>query len=93
MNQILAHPSYLRSIRKYSEAEITDIKAAVVQLPDVFGKPHIHAGLGIRKIGRRLFELRAGLIVRVLFTREGGDFVLVFAGNHDQIAAWLRGND
>ena len=92
MNRILADASYLRSLKKYSETEINDIKAAVVQLPDIFGKPHIHAGLGIRKIRRRIAELRCGLKLRVLFMRDSEDFVLLFAGDHDQAAKWLKEN-
>ena len=92
MNRILADASYLRSLKKYSATEINDIKAAVVQLPDIFGKPHIHAGLGIRKIGKQILELRSGLKVRVLFVRDSRDFVLLFAGDHDQVARWLKEN-
>ena len=92
LNRILADPSYLRSLKKYSDTEISEIRTAVTQLPNVFGKPHIHAGLGIRKLGKKIFELRSGLKVRVLFTPYSGGFVLLFAGNHDQVLAWLKEN-
>ena len=46
----------------------------------------------IRKLRRSIFEIRAGLKTRVLFARESGDIVLLFAGNHDQVRAWLKEN-
>jgi hypothetical protein len=56
------------------------------------GSPHIHSGLSIRKLRPAIFEFRAGLKTRVLFARDSGDIVLVFAGDHDQVRAWLKEN-
>ena len=89
---ILTRPSYLRSLKKFSESEITEINSAIALLPEAMGKPHVHSGLGIRKLGKAMFEIRAGLQTRVLFARESGDLVLVFAGNHNQVHAWLKEN-
>ena len=61
-------------------------------LPEAMGKPHVHSGLSIRKLRRAIFEMRAGLQIRILFARESGDIVLVFAGDHGQVRAWLKEN-
>lgn len=56
------------------------------------GKPHVHSGLSIRKLRPAIFEIRVGLDTRILFARESGDIVLVFAGSHNQVRAWLKEN-
>ena len=89
---ILTRPSYLRSLKKFSAGENAEINAAIHLLPQAMGKPHVHSGLSIRKLGRSIFEIRAGLETRILFARESGDIVLVFAGNHNQVRTWLKEN-
>ena len=89
---ILTRPSYLRSLKKFSAAENAEINAVIRLLPQAMGKPHIHSGLSIRKLSRVTFELRVGLRIRVLFARESGDLVLVFAGDHNEVRAWLKEN-
>ena len=90
--KIFTRPSYLRSLTKFSDQEILEINAAIAALPQAIGKPHAHSGLSIRKLRPAIFEIRAGLQTRVLFARESGDIVLVFAGNHNQVRAWLKEN-
>jgi hypothetical protein len=89
---ILSRPSYLRSLRNIPERKVLEINAAIVRLAGCLGKPHVHAGLSIRKLRPSIFELRVGLETRVLFARESRDIVLVFAGNHNEIRAWLKQN-
>jgi len=88
----LTRSSYVRSVKKFSSSEITEINAAIALLVQTMGKPHVHYGLSIRKLRRSIFEIRAGLETRVLFARESGDIVLLFAGNYDQVRAWLKEN-
>ena len=89
---ILVRPSYARSLKTFSNQDLTDIKSAVAQLPELIGAPHIHSGLSLRKLRPSIFEIRAGLRIRVVFAREAGDIVLAFAGNHNQVRAWLKEN-
>jgi hypothetical protein len=89
---ILTRPSYRRSIKRFSRNEPAEINAAIARLPEGLRNPHVHAGLGIRKLRPSLFEIRAGLDVRVLLLRESHDYILGFAGNHDEIRAWLKAN-
>ena len=89
---ILTRPSYRRSLKNFSDSEIAEINLAVGRLPEALGKPHVHSGLSIRKLRPAIFEVRAGLQIRVLFARDAGDIVLVFAGNHNQVRAWVKEN-
>jgi hypothetical protein len=89
---ILTRPSYRRSVKKLSASQIAAINVAIARLPEAFGHPHVHTGLSIRRLRPAIFEIRVGLQLRVLFAYESGDAVLILAGNHDEVRAWLKEN-
>ena len=88
---ILTRPSYLRAFKRLSPTQQTAVNAAIARLPEVFGRPHLHSGLGIRPFGG-FYECRIGRDLRVLFVFEEGDFILVTAGNHDAVARFICDN-
>jgi len=57
-----------------------------------WGIPHLHGGVGIRKLGRDVFECRAGLDARMLFVADASNSELTFfaLGNHDEIRRLLK---
>ena len=58
---------------------------------NAWGTPHAHHGAGIRKLGSKLFECRAGLRLRLLFQPNPSERELIFfeMGNHDEIRRLL----
>jgi hypothetical protein len=54
-----------------------------------YGRPHLHAGIGLRVIGD-FIECRDALDQRLVFQRDGGCLVFEFYGNHDQVRTFLR---
>jgi hypothetical protein len=86
---IYTRPRYDRAFAALAPHQQAKVNSAVARLESVYGKPHLHAGLGIRPFGR-YFEFRAGLGLRVLFLPESGDLFLCFVGNHDQVRAYLK---
>lgn len=64
--------------------------AALHAIPAAFGRPHIHAGLGIRQLRSGVYEARAGLTLRAVFGREGDTLVVHLLGNHDDVRRYLR---
>ena len=88
--RILARPSFQRTFHKLPSDLQEEIKDSAAQLSHAFGKPHVHAGMGIRKLGG-YFEFRVGLKWRVLFIVRSGEVVLVTVGDHDHIVAFVRG--
>ena len=88
---ILTRPSYQRAFRRLSPTQKTAVNAVIGRLPDIFGRPHLHSGIGIRPFGG-FYECRVGRDLRVLFVFDGGDFILVTAGNHDAVARFIRDN-
>lgn len=59
-------------------------------LPAAFGRPHTHAGIGLRQLRRGIFEARVGLHLRVIFERDGDSLVVKTIGTHDEIRRYLR---
>jgi hypothetical protein len=47
-------------------------------------------GLGIRKLGAKLFEFRGNRGLRFVFLDRGAELFVSFLGNHDEIRALLR---
>jgi hypothetical protein len=88
---ILSRPSFERAFSKLTSEAQAEVRTRAALLPQAFGNPHVHAGLGVRKVGK-YFEFRAGLKCRVLFVVRKGDVVLVTAGNHDEIVRFVREN-
>ncbi len=89
--RVLYRASFARAFKDLPAASQADVREAQSQLANVFGRPHLHAGIGIRRIGQ-FFEFRAGLKLRVIFLVDQGDAVLLTVGNHDQVARWIRDN-
>jgi len=68
-----------------------EVSVAIKLVIEGFGKPHVHTGLSIRKLGGNLYECRTGLDWRLVFAAQKGLLVFHFAGNHDEVLNYLRG--
>lgn len=64
---------------------------ALRELPKVFGRPHVHAGLGVRQLRAGLYEVRIGLGVRAVFVRSADVLEVQRIGSHDTIRRYLQG--
>lgn len=76
--------------RSLAKDQFDGLEQALGQLPAAFGQPHIHRGLGIRRLKRNYFEFRVGRDLRVVFTLEGSTAILRMVGNHDEVRAYLK---
>ena len=91
MSKLLAiDPGVLRRLRELPKNERAECLLALCELTESFGKPHVHSGLGIRKLGEKLFECRASLAMRFIFQDRPNDLFVSFVGNHDEIKALLK---
>jgi mRNA-degrading endonuclease YafQ of YafQ-DinJ toxin-antitoxin module len=70
------------------EAEVSATLKLVVE---GFGKPHLHSGLSIRKLDKRLYECRTNLNWRLVFEANKSVLLFDFAGDHDEAQNYLRG--
>jgi mRNA-degrading endonuclease RelE of RelBE toxin-antitoxin system len=76
--------------RSLSDEQLDQIDAALRLLPGAFGLPHLHSGLGIRRMKKNHFEFRAGRDMRVVFTLEGSTAILQMIGSHDDVRRFLK---
>ena len=83
-------PGVLRRLRELPKSERAQCLLALCELTESFGRPHVHSGLGIRKLGEKLFECRADLALRFIFQDRPSDLFVSFLGNHDEIRALLK---
>lgn len=70
--------------------ELAAAQRALDRLPQLFGNPHVHSGVGIKKLAPEVFEFRVVLQWRVLFRRNGQTLELFLLGNHDDVRRYLR---
>ena len=63
---------------------------AVDALSESFGKPHLHSGLGIRRLRGHVFEFRADRDTSIVFVLEGSTASLLLVGSHDDVRRFVR---
>ncbi len=54
-------------IREFPKSRRREIARVIDAVRDGFGAPHLHSGLGIRRLQGNYFECRAGLKLRLVF--------------------------
>jgi hypothetical protein len=84
------HPKLGRRLQKLSPGEFVAVESALEQLRQGFGQPHLHSGLGVRRLRRKLYECRAGLDLRILFWAQSGAVTAFDVMTHDEVRAFLR---
>jgi hypothetical protein len=91
LNKLLAiDPAVIRRLRDLPKSQKVECLVAHRDLVDGFGQPHVHSGLGMRKLGSMLFECRGNRDLRFIFQDRGAELYASFLGNHDEIRASLR---
>ncbi len=68
-----------------------EVSATLKLVREGFGNPHAHAGISIRKLEKTIYECRTGLAWRLVFEARKGMLTFDFAGNHDEVQNYLRG--
>lgn len=82
---------FQRDVTRLEADRRTAVFEAILSLPKAMGEPHLHAGLGIRKLHRSgIWEARVGLGLRLVFTLEPRTLTLVRVGTHSEVQRYLR---
>jgi len=82
--------SFDASLAGLSSQDQAGVRDAVCRLLDYFSGKSRSQGLGLRKLTRDWWEIRASIDKRILFLLEGGIATFVIVGNHDEIRRCLR---
>ena len=83
-------PGVLRRLRELPKGEKVECLLALCELAESFGQPHAHGGIGIRKLGAKLYECRGSLALRFIVQDRPTDLFVAFLGTHDDVKALLR---
>ena len=87
---LLIDAAVFERLEPLARAERAECLLALHELRKVFGQPHAHSGIGIRKLRARTFECRANLALRFLFQNRA-DCLYVFAlADHDEVRRLLK---
>ncbi|MBI2514268.1 MAG: hypothetical protein HYV96_20030 [Opitutae bacterium] len=81
---------FLKSLQKLSDEEHARVEDALIRLQKIWGAPHQHTGLSIRRLHSGYFECRAGLDLRIVYRISLDGLEIVLAGNHDDVRRLLR---
>jgi hypothetical protein len=87
--KVESNAAFRRCLRGLSDDRLRAILDAMGAAAESYGRPHLHAGIGLRVIGD-FMECRDALDQRLLFQRQGGSLVFEFYGSHDQVRAFMR---
>jgi hypothetical protein len=83
-------PAVLRRLQNLPKSERAECLLALCELPEALGRPHQHSGLGIRKLGDKIFECRSSASLRFIFQDRPADLFVSFLGTHDEVKALLH---
>ncbi len=90
MLRVVAEKSFSLALKKLGPDQRAAVLATLRDVPATFGRPHAHAGIGLRQLRRGLFEVRIGFQLRVLSVRDGDLLIATTVGSHDDIRRYLR---
>jgi hypothetical protein len=83
-------PRVFKAARRLGPEVTVQAEKKISAVAAQFGNPHAHAGLGLRKIGRRSYEIRVWLQWRVVFIHEGDRLTAYDIMSHREVRAWLK---
>jgi mRNA-degrading endonuclease YafQ of YafQ-DinJ toxin-antitoxin module len=82
---------FQRDVQGLPEAHRQAVFEVILALPRAIGDPHVHAGIGLRKLHPSgIWEARVGRGLRLVFTLEATLLTLVRVGSHDEVRRYLR---
>ena len=68
---------------------MAEVLEAMKRASQAYGQPHLHAGIGLRRLGKHM-ECRDALDYRLIFARDGDTLVFVFYGTHKAVQAFVK---
>jgi len=81
---------FRRAYARLDEPHRELVHKTLSQLTDYLATGHAPVGLGMTKLGPGVFEVRAGLALRIVYIEEGPKAFLALLGNHDEVQRFLR---
>jgi mRNA-degrading endonuclease RelE of RelBE toxin-antitoxin system len=92
LKAVRIHPDLLKAIRAMPPAERKAIGEQIAQAQRLMGQPHLHRGVGLRKLRDDWYEVRIGLKLRLVFEHTANALSFEFLGDHDDVKSFLKGH-
>ncbi len=90
MKAIRINAGLLKHIRSLSVTERREVGERITEAQRCIGQPHLHRGLGLRKLQDDYFEIRVGLKLRLVFENTPTALVFEMLGDHDEVKNFLK---
>ena len=87
---LIIDPEVLRRLSRLAKDQRVECLLALLELTETFGRPHLHSGLGIRKLTKSTFECRGNISLRFLFHNRPNDLYVSFLGDHNEVRTALK---
>ena len=78
------------AVRALPEDRKRRIKKALTMAAMFFETGNLPHGLGMKPLGRGLWEIRAGLQERIIFLKQEESVEFLLAGSHDEVRRFLK---
>lgn len=82
--------SFDRAFKKFTHTEQESVLVGIEKLLAALTERALLKGLGVKKLQGALWESRAGLHLRILFTLRNNEIIFAFVGSHDGIQHFLK---
>ncbi|MCM2303688.1 MAG: hypothetical protein NDJ72_03245 [Elusimicrobia bacterium] len=82
-------PAYLKQLKKLDPQVKEDAKEATGKVMDFYEFGNKSPGLGVKRLRGDIWEARAGLKIRILYSLSGDELRFILAGTHDDVRKFL----
>ena len=82
---------FAKDVQVLPAATRLEIEETLRRLSQTFGQPHLHTGLGIRRLKHNYFECRVGSDLRMVFKLDGSVLTMTRIGNHEDVRRFIKG--
>lgn len=82
--------SYIRSIKKLDKIRAEKVQESFQRLLGLFETGEKTPGLGLKHLKENLWEIRAGLLDRIVFRKQHDIVEFIIVGTHDEIKKLLK---
>lgn len=90
MKAIRIHPDLLKGIRAMSAKDRKAVGQRIAEAQRLMGQPHLHRGVGLRKLRDEWYEIRFGLKLRLVLENTADALSFEFLGDHDDVKSFLK---
>lgn len=82
--------SYITAVKKLNKDRAENVQKAFESLMRFFQTGEKTQGLGLKQLRPDIWEIRAGLLDRILFRRQKDVVEFIIAGTHNEIKRFLK---